>query len=94
MAGNKGRAPDVAATMAGKPTRLQYEIKNCRKLTDGGIDHCFSCSEFPCKSPHHYRVRYGMSMIENLVSMSRLCIEKFAEKENEKWACLRCGAIV
>lgn len=79
-------------------TRLQCGIKNCEKLSDGGIDYCFSCSDFPCKSLRHldsrYKTGYGMSMIENLASISKFGIHEFVKKENERWTCRQCGEIV
>lgn len=64
-------------------TRVQCGIKNCEKLTDGGIDYCFSCSDFPCKSLLHldsrYKAKYGMSMIENLASISKFGIQVFVK---------------
>jgi hypothetical protein len=76
-------------------TRLACRIKNCEKLLEGGIGGCFDCSDFPCKALCHldsrYRTRYGMSVIENLASISRLGIPEFVEKENQRWRCRQCG---
>jgi hypothetical protein len=79
-------------------TRLTCRIKNCEKLLEGGIDHCFDCSEFPCRILCHldarYRTNYGMSMIDNLTSIKKSGIMAFVRKENERWACRECGEMI
>jgi hypothetical protein len=68
-------------------TRVQCGIKNCVNLADGGIDYCFSCSDFPCKTLLHldsrYKAKYGMSMIENLAGICKLGIQDFEKRERE-----------
>ena len=79
-------------------TRVQCGIKNCENLTNGGIDYCFSCSDFPCKTLLHldsrYKAKYGMSMIENLASICKFGIQEFVIKENKRWTCHQCGEMV
>lgn len=70
-------------------------IKNCAKLKDASISFCYECESFPCKRLKHldkrYRTKYNMSMIENLESIKKNGIEKFASSENKRWACNNCG---
>lgn len=79
-------------------TRLTCRIKKCEKLIEGGIGFCFDCGDFPCETLCHldsrYRTKYGMSMIENLKSISKSGINEFAKKENVRWACRQCGEMV
>jgi ribosomal protein L37E len=79
-------------------TRMQCVLKNCEKLSDAGFDYCFSCRDFPCKSLLHldtrYKTKYGMSVIENLASISSVGIQKFVKNENERWTCQQCGNMI
>ncbi len=79
-------------------TRLTCRIKNCEKIIEGGIDYCFDCSDFACKTLSHldarYRKTYGMSMIENLYSIKNSGIKKFVKNENERWLCPVCGELI
>lgn len=79
-------------------TRLQCAIKNCEKLTDGEIDYCFGCSDFPCNSLRHldsrYKAKYGMSMIKNLAEICKVGLQEFVINENERWACQQCGEVI
>jgi hypothetical protein len=72
--------------------------KKCDLLGNGRVQYCYECGEFPCRSLKHldnrYRTHYRMSMIENLVYIRDNGIEKFLEKEEEKWKCPECGAVI
>ena len=41
-----------------------------------------------------YRAKYNMSMLENLAFIKKKGMEKFLEKEREKWKCPDCGGVV
>lgn len=88
------RAGDDRKTKA----RLQCRIRNCEKLAEAGIDYCFDCSDFPCKTLCHldkrYKTKYGMSMIENLAGVNQSGIQEFVIKENERWTCRQCGEVI
>ena len=79
--------------------------KNCTHMADkcellgkGMIRFCYECQEFPCKRlkslDTRYRTKYHMSMIENLIFIRNYGIEKFLEKEDEKWKCPECGELI
>jgi hypothetical protein len=74
---------------------IKCVIKNCSKLKD---KYCFSCNLFPCirlkKLDKRYRVKYKMSMIENLKNIDNCGIKKFIESENKKWKCRKCGRMI
>jgi len=69
-------------------------IRACDQRED---PYCGSCAVFPCDRIKHldkrYRIRYGMSEIENLTLIREAGIEAFLEVEGEKWivdGCVRC----
>ena len=73
--------------------------RNCLIRTCGQREglFCSSCPAFPCERIKHldkrYRMRYGMSEIENLNLIREQGIEKFLEAEARKWmvdGCVRC----
>jgi hypothetical protein len=93
---NKKACPGCRGDDSGKPkTRAACRIKNCEKIVKGGSKYCFGCAGFPCVRLNHlderYRVKYGMSMIDNLVNIKKVGIRQFSKKEKEKWACPKCG---
>ena len=67
-----------------RPIKCSRRLCNKRKG-----DYCFECDSFPCESikklDERYRKRYGMSMIENLKYNRENGIEKFLEREQNKW---------
>jgi len=62
------------------------------------IRYCYECSNFPCEGLKHLDNRYGtyfkMSMIENLEYIKDNGINKFLEREQEKWRCPECGGVI
>jgi hypothetical protein len=72
--------------------------KACEKLGNGLVQYCYECEEFPCRRlknlDKRYRTRYHMSMIENLRYLKEFGMKKFLEKEEEKWRCPECGAVI
>lgn len=65
-------------------------IKNCNQLKKNNWKYCSDkCEKFPCKRLNNldkrYRMKYGMSMIENLENIKKLGIRKFIEKEKKRW---------
>jgi hypothetical protein len=73
-------------------------IKNCESLNRSESKFCYECSKYPCRRlkqlDKRYRTRYGMSMIENLEFIKVNGLEKFEEKENRRWICPNCGAVL
>ena len=60
--------------------------------------YCFKCKNFPCDYLKHldkrYRIKYNMSMIENLENINKLGIRKFIKNEKMKWGCPECGGTI
>ena len=73
-------------------------IKNCEKLVQGKMAYCFECDGFPCASLSHlnirYLTRYATNPINNLLSIKESGTKSFVEKENRKWTCPVCGAML
>ena len=61
----------------------------------GGIRFCFECEDFPCKHikslDKRYRIKYHMSMMDNLKHIQEHGIDSFLEAEGKKWGCPNCG---
>lgn len=73
-------------------------IKNCEKMQTGGFKFCFQCDGYPCarlkRLDKRYRVKYGMSMIENLGNIKKYGVRQFITSQKERWACAQCGTIL
>lgn len=58
----------------------------CRKRRG---EYCFDCDEFPCERlktlDKRYRIKYGMSEIENLHNIKEKGIDNFVKSECEKY---------
>ena len=67
-------------------TRFQCRLRTCDRRKG---NYCFSCQEFPCDRLKHldlrYRMRYGMSEIENLEAIRKNGIRKFVASERSRW---------
>lgn len=72
--------------------------KRCNLLISGQIQYCYECDDFPCRNLQHidkrYRTSFRMSMIENLEDIRENGIEAFLKREEEKWRCPECGAVI
>ena len=78
--------------------RCAFIKKECNKLSDGAIEYCFECSDFPCenleKLDKRYREKYDMSMIKNLEFIKENGVKQFLEKEEQKYRCPECRGII
>ena len=72
--------------------------KRCRLLSEGTVNFCYECPQFPCDQlkaiDKRYRERYHMSMLENLSFIREHGIDGFLKKEEEKWQCPDCGGTI
>jgi hypothetical protein len=71
-------------------------IRNCLILKKKKMKFCSDkCDKYPCKRlkglDKRYKIKYGMSMIENLENIKKSGIKKFAENEDKRWKCPKCG---
>jgi len=73
----------------------QCIIKNCELLQKTDSKFCYECSKFPCKRlkqlDKRYRLKYNMSMIENLQFIERFGVNVFLQNESIRWKCETCG---
>jgi hypothetical protein len=93
---SRNRCPGCRGDDRGKPkTRVSCRIKKC-EVRPG--DFCTGCASFPCERlsglDKRYRLKYGMSMIENLRSIEADGLRGFVEREKSKWACPGCGETI
>jgi len=79
-------------------TRALCRIKQCEMLKAAGLRYCFECTNFPCDRLNHldtrYRIKYGMSMIDNLKDIKQIGIRNFMKQEMGRWTCPQCGEII
>lgn len=95
----KNRCPGCRSDDSDKPkTRVICRIKTCDRIAKGKAKYCFGCKSFPCDALRHmdkrYRTKYGMSMIENLMSIEKSGVRQFVRDEKEKWTCPQCGELI
>lgn len=73
-------------------------IRNCSFLQATDSKFCFECAKFPCarlkQLDKRYRLKYHMSMIENLMNIEKHGLESFVFQEKERWKCGTCGGTV
>lgn len=70
-------------------------IANCEYLSNTTTGFCYDCEKFPCvrlkRLDKRYRLKYRMSMIENLESIRDKGMEQFLANEEKRWTCSTCG---
>lgn len=71
-------------------------LRFCDKRKGKYCDH--TCASFPCARlknlDKRYRVKYGMSMTENLMQIEEGGIRQFVRNENVRWQCSSCGELI
>jgi hypothetical protein len=69
----------------------------CELLKNGSVRFCFECDQFPCKRlkalDKRYRLKYHMSMIDNLTFIKEQGMEAFLKHQIEYWHCEDCGSM-
>ena len=95
---NKGIRMAYCAGCRPRDKKCAFLKKRCDLLMSGRAHYCYECDDFPCRNLQHidkrYRTNYRMSMIENLEYIKEYGMERFLEKEEEKWRCPECGAVI
>lgn len=73
-------------------------IKNCEYLVQTKSKFCYDCDKYPCarlkQLDKRYRTGYKTSLLGNLEIMKIEGITGFLKKEEEKWKCAVCGAVL
>lgn len=79
-------------------SRINCSIKNCDFLAKTNLKFCYECTKFPCtrlkQLDKRYRLKYNMSMTENLQNIERAGLENFIQMEMERWKCVDCGGTI
>ncbi len=81
----------------GKPEHCRKcKIKDC--VCQKGLFYCFECFNFPCKLIENleksYNKRYQASLMENSKFVQQYGLEKFMQKQKERYTCSKCGGII
>jgi hypothetical protein len=75
-----------------------YIKRGCKKLSKHELQSCSECAAMPCEKLAHldqrYRLRYGMSMVENLKELKAKGMDEFLKNQQEKYRCPNCGGVV
>jgi hypothetical protein len=76
---------------------VRCRIKTCRTRSKKA-KFCIQCIDSPCDRLKHldkrYRLKYHMSMIENLKYIKESGVRKFLQNEKTRWACQKCGGTI
>jgi len=77
---------------------LKCTIKTCELLQKTDSKFCYECAKFPCarlkQLDKRYRLKYKMSMLENLLYIKEFGLENFENKEALRWMCDTCGGFI
>lgn len=72
--------------------------RRCNLLLKGQVQYCYECQDYPCQRLQHidkrYRALYRMSLIENLEYVRKNGVGQLLKREEEKWKCPECGAVI
>jgi hypothetical protein len=96
---SKGVRMTYCAGCRPRDKQCAFLKKRCEILLNGRVEYCYECESYPCERLRHIDKRYflsrfRMSMIENLEYIKEYGMEKFLEKEEEKWRCPECGGVI
>lgn len=79
-------------------SRSNCSIKKCVLLAETDSKFCYECTRFPCarlkQIDKRYRLKYKMSMIENLHYIKEFGLDNFEQKESVRWKCDTCGEMI
>jgi hypothetical protein len=77
-------------------TRQSCLIKTCSHLTETKSGFCYDCGNLPCKRLNQldkrYRLKYHTSLVQNLLTIKEVGMDKFLVDEVVKWTCPGCGS--
>ena len=72
--------------------------KRCEPIRLGTFEFCHECPDFPCKKlmaiDERYRVRFRMSMVENLRVIREKGMGRFLREQRMSWRCPECGGTI
>ncbi|MBN1596344.1 DUF3795 domain-containing protein [candidate division FCPU426 bacterium] len=93
------KCPGCRGNHADKPRHCVHcSIINCPELKKSKSKYCFACEKYPCRRlrqlDQRYRLRYRMSMLDNLAFIRDQGIRAFVARERKKWKCPACGQVL
>lgn len=93
------RCPGCMSYGVDKPNHCNNcRIAHCPELEQAYARFCYECTRFPCLRlrtlDKRYRMKYGISMIDNLRSIREDGLDHFLLTENSRWKCSQCGSIL
>jgi hypothetical protein len=82
-----------------KPSHCVHcKIVECAYIKNTSTGLCVDCVKFPCarinQLDKRYRTNYGMSMIENLLTIKTHGMDTFLAQEQIRWTCIHCGGAI
>ena len=94
---DRNKCPGCRVYSPLKPkTRHSCLIKTCALLAETGSQFCYDCGKLPCKRLNQldkrYRLKYHTSLVQNLLTIKEVGMDKFLECEVYKWTCPGCGS--
>lgn len=93
----KNRCGGCLGDDPGKPFHCRKcVIAGCGSTGGGSPKYCYDCTDrFPClrlkRLDKRYRLKYGVSLLENLARVREYGAAAFARSEAVKWMCPSCG---
>ncbi|MFC1921326.1 DUF3795 domain-containing protein [Chloroflexota bacterium] len=95
---SKGLGMPYCAGCRPRDKKCAFIKKKCDLVLNAKVQYCYECDDFPCKNLEHLDKRYSelyrMSMVENLEYIRDNGVDKFLDKEEEKWRCPECGETI
>ena len=74
-----------------------YIKRGCKRLLKNETQFCFDCEQMPCENldrlDRRYRMRYSMSMVDNLKEIKNTGLSVFLENQKKKYECSSCGDV-
>ena len=69
--------------------------RDCQALTIKELEFCFECVNFPCynltRLDTKYRDKYSTSIINNLLRIQEIGVEKWLKEQQKLYTCNECG---
>jgi hypothetical protein len=73
-------------------------IRNCEYISKTGSKFCYDCEIFPClrlkQIDKRYRIKYKTGLIQNLITIKEIGINKYLKNEIARWSCPNCGSLI
>lgn len=73
-------------------------LKNCEVIANNKSKLCYECEKYPCKRlkqlDKRYRLKYNMSMLDNLKFIKERGMDEFLINEKIRWTCKECGGVI